>query len=60
MGHLSIYFLNFCDLLDDEIIKHLTLSNWYYVSMNNIKLEFVSKNKNCLKSKGISPFEKLS
>ena len=60
MGHLSIYFFNSCDLLDDEIIKHLTLSNWFYVSMNNIKLKFVSKNKNCLKSKGISPFEKLS
>lgn len=60
MGHLSIYFFNSCDPLDDEIINHLTLSNWFYVSMNNIKLEFISKNKNCLKFKGISPFEKLS
>ena len=60
MGHLSIYFFNSCESLDDEIIKHLTYSNWFYVRVNNIKPEFISKNNNCLKFKGISPFEKLS
>ena len=45
MGHLSIYFFNSCESLDDEIIKHLIYSNWFYVRVNNIKPEFISKNK---------------
>ena len=60
MGHLSIYFFNSCKPFDDEIIKHLTYSNWFYVRIKSFKLEFICKNKNCLKIKGISPFEKLS